>query len=211
MLPAFRMSRYLITYKQFQAFIDALDGWSNPIWWEGLSMEEQHKRQSGNQAFKYWNHPRERVSWYDAVAFCRWLSTTFGYQIALPTEQQYERATDWMDGREYPKKVKNEPETANTFETNIGRTSAVGIFPDGESLERIYDLNGNVWEWCLNKYKYSEDTSLHGSDVRILRGGSWYNSRSSTFAIHRDFNFPSFRSYNFGFRVVASVANTEQR
>lgn len=68
----FWMARYPITYAQFQTFVDAEDGWRNADWWEGLALNDQDK--PGEQNFPVWNHPRERVSWYQAVAFCRWLT-----------------------------------------------------------------------------------------------------------------------------------------
>src|SRR5262249_37558525 len=98
-LPTFYISRYPITYRQFQALIDAEDGFRNAAWWKGLHQESKEQQQGGpgDQAFKYWNHPRERVSWYDAVAYCRWLSAKLGTEITLPTEQEWEKAARWTD------------------------------------------------------------------------------------------------------------------
>ncbi len=91
-LPAYRISRYPVTYTQFQAFLDAPDGFHSPLWWDGLAADEQHRRAPGEQAFQYANHPRETVNWYDAIAFCRWLSAKLGYEVMLPTEAEWEKA-----------------------------------------------------------------------------------------------------------------------
>ena len=74
----FKIARYPVTYAQFQTFIDDPDGFYDPRWWDGLALPDDHNNAPGDQAFKYWNHPRERVSWYDAIAFCRWLSWRMG-------------------------------------------------------------------------------------------------------------------------------------
>ncbi|MFZ4816901.1 MAG: NACHT domain-containing protein, partial [Phototrophicaceae bacterium] len=150
-LPAFKISRYPVTYHQFQAFIDDPDGFYNPEWWEGLA-DDQYRRENqsapGDQAFKYWNHPRERVSWYDAVAFCRWLSWRQGEEYALdkvaewavrlPTEFEWERVARFTDGREYPWGNGYTSGYANIDETYrdagshyLQMTSAVGIYPQG--------------------------------------------------------------------------------
>ena len=74
-VPPFLMAKYPITYEQFQVFVDAPDGWKNPAWWEGLAADASHRSAPGKQYFTHAaNLPRENVSWYDAVAFCRWLS-----------------------------------------------------------------------------------------------------------------------------------------
>jgi hypothetical protein len=232
-LPAFHISRYLVTYAQFQTFIDAPDGWRNPEWWQGLSASDEHQAPPGDQAFKYNNHPRERVSWYDAVAFCRWLTAQYqaltlnpsptrgeglgsaffpsplmgegaGGEVSLPTEQQYERAARWTDGREYPYAGKYDPAKANTSDTGIGQTSAVGIFPNGASVEGVHDLSGNVWEWCLNEYSKPEKTQVSGTNNRVLRGGSWSYSQYSARAVARYNLFPNGRSDLDGFRLVCS-------
>jgi formylglycine-generating enzyme required for sulfatase activity len=165
---------------------------------------KHHPIQSiSEQAFKYWNHPRERVSWYQAVAFCRWLSHKLGFEISLPTEQQWERAARGPDGRLYPFGEIFDPARANTYETGIHQTSAVGIFPDGASSEGVQDLCGNVWEWCLNQYRKPEITTVDVSGARrVLRGGSWPNIRSFARAAYRTHNAPNSRSGSVGFRVV---------
>jgi len=75
-LPQFSISRYLVTYEQFGAFLAASDGFYNPLWWEGLAADDEHK-QMGEQQFKFANHPRETVNGYAAVAFCRWLTAQY--------------------------------------------------------------------------------------------------------------------------------------
>lgn len=96
--PEFWIAKYPVTYAQFQVFLDAADGFRNPIWWEKptpLATPDGHRDAPGEQAFKYWNHPRERVSWYDAMAFCRWLTAKVkakveaqaeGWEALLPEE-----------------------------------------------------------------------------------------------------------------------------
>jgi hypothetical protein len=145
-LPTFSIARYPITYRQFQAFIDAEDGFHNSQWWQGLAADAEHKAAPDEQWFKYWNHPRENVSWWDAVAFCRWLSAKLGYAVRLPTEQEWEKAARGTDGREYPYEGEFDAAKGNTHETGIRQTSAVGIFPDGASPYGVLDMSGNVEE-----------------------------------------------------------------
>jgi len=154
-LPAFHIAKYPVTYKQFQAFIDAPDGFSNVKWWDGLHKDglKQQRSGPGDQAFKFWNHPRERVSWYDAMAFCRWLSAKLRDEITLPTEEEWEKAARGTDGRAYPHEGAFDPTKGNTAESGIGQTSAVGVFPDGASPYGVMDMSGNVWEWTLTEHE----------------------------------------------------------
>ena len=73
-LETFWIARYPVTYAQYHAFLEAKDGFANPEWWRGLAAPEEDRKRPGEQRFPYWNHPAEHVSWYDAVAFCRWLT-----------------------------------------------------------------------------------------------------------------------------------------
>lgn len=220
--PTFYMARYPVTFAQFQTFLDDPQGFANPHWWEGLSVDEEHKRAPGEQAFKFNNHPREGVSCYDAVAFCRWLTEKAqtnpqllpkklagieDCQITLPTEWQWEKAargpsTSSGDAREYPYMGKFDAEKANTNETGIRQTSAIGIFPHGASPYSVMDLSGNVWEWCLNEYSKPESIGLGGDNNRVVRGGSWGNTLGNVRVSSRYYEYPYAHLDFFGFRLV---------
>ena len=226
----FFMACYPVTFAQFQSFVDDPQGFSNPRWWEGLAADEEHKRASGEQAFRFSNHPRERVSWYDAVAFCRWLTEKTqthphllpeklagmkNCAIQLPTEWQWEKAARGpstgstgspqagsRDEREYPYKGKFDAEKANISETEIKQTSAVGVFPQGASPYGVLDMSGNVWEWCLNEYSNPEKTAITGVESRVVRGGSWGYGQGYARASYRNIYNPNYRNFINGFRVV---------
>ena len=83
----------------------------------------------------------------------------------------------------------------------LQRTTAVGIYPQGDSLQGVSDLSGNVWEWCLNAYEEPANTQSSGVLRRVVRGGSWINALVSARASYRYYNSPVSRNYYFGFRV----------
>src|SRR5205085_2885454 len=114
-LPTFYIAKYPVTYRQYEAFLEDEDGYQKVRWWEGLHEEglAQQKEGPGEQRFKFWNHPRDDVSYYDAMAFCRWLTAKLpreawpngvgkDWMIRLPTEQEWEKAARGTDGRVYP-------------------------------------------------------------------------------------------------------------
>ncbi|MGO8673048.1 MAG: SUMF1/EgtB/PvdO family nonheme iron enzyme, partial [Capsulimonadaceae bacterium] len=177
-LPAFRIARYPVTFIQFKAFLDAADGYGNPRWWEGLHEDAQKQRQAGphEQRFPFDNHPREMVSWFDAVAYFRWLSSRLGYEITMPTEQQWEKAARGTDGRAFPYGNEFDEAKCNSGQSGISQTSAVGAFPDGGSPYGAMDMSGNVWEWTLTEYDTLQNTNISSNNARVLRGGGWnYN------------------------------------
>jgi energy-coupling factor transporter ATP-binding protein EcfA2 len=196
----FCLARYPITYAQFQCFIDAPDV-ADKRWWADMPTDAQ---EWGEQAFPYANHPRERVSWYQAVAFCRWLSAKLGEEIRLPHEYEWEVAARYPDSRSYPWGDEFDKEKANTNEGGIGQTTAVGLYPSGKNpaLE-LYDLSGNVWEWCRNKYDDPDDDAVDESGAwRVRRGGSWLDLDYYARAAARPYPSPGYRGYGLGFRVV---------
>ena len=223
----FWMARYPITYAQFQTFKDADDGWPNSRWWDGLARNDQDG--PGEQRFPVWNHPRENVSWYQAIAFCRWLTEQArqhsellpaeardnpDWRISLPTEWQWEKAARGYDGQRYPWGGDSyQPGYANIDETyenaglhNLQSTSAVGMYPQGASPYGLLDLSGNVWEWCLNEYETPSNLQESGSEGRVLRGGSWYFDHYYAAAVRRYWNSPDSRWTYYGFRVVWSAS-----
>ncbi len=215
---SYRLAKYPITYRQFQAFIDDREGFHDPRWWEGLADDEDRRENQsapGDQAFKYWNHPRERVSWYDAIAFCRWLSWRLGggydlddigaWAVRLPTEQEWEIAARGKAGWLYPYGNDFDPAKGNTTETGIGQTSTVGLFANGASPFGVLDMSGNTWDWCVTVYDNpaadAAQENLHSDARRVLRGGSWYDSQLDARAVFRFGSPPNFRGNGFGYRV----------
>jgi formylglycine-generating enzyme required for sulfatase activity len=203
----FRLARYPITNVQFQCFIDAADR-DDPRWWDGIPADEQT---FSDPEFPLANYPRETVSWYQAIAFCRWLNDKLrptlpeGEAIDLPHEYEWEVAARYPDGRFYPWGNDFDTEKSNTYEGEIGSTTAVGVYPAGRNPALdLYDLSGNVWEWCRNKYDKPEDDRVDDSGGwRVVRGGSWrLNADFARAACRRDYH-PADRDASRGFRVVA--------
>jgi formylglycine-generating enzyme required for sulfatase activity len=208
-LPAFRVARYPITNAQFQRFIDGA-GFETDEWWQWPGW----RRPPEPPAFPYPNHPRETVSWFDAMAFCRWLEFRLRARgdlsgeesVRLPTEQEWEKAARGDDGREYPWGPAFESGLANIDETfdragpyDVGQTSAVGIYPAGASPHGVHDMAGNVWEWCLGAFDLQE----RGEAVRrVVRGGSWGFTRDYARCAYRNYFRADDRYFSPGFRVV---------
>lgn len=206
LLPQFYISRYPITYQQFQAFI-ADGGYENEEWWEGLAWREP---EPSEQQWQYPNYPRERISWFDAVAFCRWLTAKKGYTIRLPKEEEWEKATRGTYGRIYPWGEAYITGYANINEVVSGlgpnyfrQTVAVGLYPQAASPYGVEDTIGNVWEWCLNAYDKPSYTGEGGTFKRVVRGGCWDSDRLFAHAARRRGELPGARLNIVGFRVVA--------
>ena len=182
----FYIAKYLVTWIQYRAFLEAEDGFTNPKWWRGLPFERPDK--PGRQFNRRTNHPAENIAWDESVAYCRWLSDRFdaeikqrfgkGYEIRLPTEWEWQQAATGGDRtKEYPWGAQWYSGRANTIESELSRSAAVGMYPQGASSAGAMDMSGNVWEWCLNAYDDVRQTTLSGDARRVLRGGSWYNNR----------------------------------
>ncbi|MBN1427397.1 MAG: SUMF1/EgtB/PvdO family nonheme iron enzyme [Anaerolineae bacterium] len=214
------MAMYPITYAQFQVFVDAEDGFRNPRWWEELAADADHKKNPGNQYQKVDIHPRETVSWWDAIAFCQWLNARLGLPpipadlttqtlagylgIRLPAEWEWQWAAQGPDGREYPYGNTFDPNKSNTGELGIGKTTPVGTFSEGASPYGVLDMSGNVWEWCLNEYNPASLTRLTGGSARVVRGGAWYYGQYDARCSSRDRYNPDGRLDFSGFRVCVS-------
>ncbi|MCA9872742.1 MAG: SUMF1/EgtB/PvdO family nonheme iron enzyme, partial [Anaerolineales bacterium] len=205
----FCLARYPITNAQFQCFVEAFDR-DNATWWQGIPDSERLFREP---RFAYANHPRETVSWYQAVAFCRWLSDKLEMDIWLPHEYEWEIAALWPNENAqeyfYPWRSGFDAAKANMREgSKLDQPTTVGIYPSGrnEALE-LYDLSGNVREWCRNRYQKPQsdidpEKVVISSDSRVLRGGSWNHYRSNARADYRLGSPPGARGGFSGFRVV---------
>lgn len=208
----FRIACYLVTNRQFRAFVDASDGYGNKQWWKDIEQSPAPSSPLWPEA----NHPRETVSWYEAVAFCRWLTAKSrergllgkNQEIRLPTEWEWQQAaTNGNPDNVYSWGVEWDASRCNCngHATGLRRTSAVGIYPHGTWQDGPLDMVGNAFEWCLNEYenpKAWNATRIDKSGQRVIRGGSWDNSPE---VLRSSFRFGSLADYrdNFiGFRLA---------
>lgn len=206
------MARYLVTYAQYQAFVEAEDGFSEGKWW--IDFPEEFQIQSLEmQQQRYANYPRDTLSWYQAVAFTRWLNDVLtddalpakhNWEIRLPTEwERLWAASSGQPHRKFPWGNEWRTNYANTNEAGLGRSTAVGMYPAGQIACGAFDINGNIHEWCLNQYtRLNFMAKFHTIGAGVLRGGAFENPASyarlaSRYANHRERNRTS-----SGFRLV---------
>ncbi|MFN6034848.1 MAG: SUMF1/EgtB/PvdO family nonheme iron enzyme [Dolichospermum sp.] len=197
-VPSFFIGKYPLTQAQYEAIMG-----NNPAYFKGN------------------NRPVEFVIWNDAVAFCQKLSQKTGKNYKLPSEAQWEYAcragttTPFYFGESItPELVNYDGEYAYAAAPKgkyRGQTTDVGTFPP--NAFGLYDMHGNVWEWCEDDWQENYiNAPMNGSalisrsDYKMLRGGSWNGNpggcrSASRFNLYLDGNY-----YLIGFRVVCSGA-----
>jgi formylglycine-generating enzyme required for sulfatase activity len=232
-LPAFKIARYPISNVQYDTFVR--DGGYTERWhgcWTDVGWQKKDKTRPDTYGGVYDlpNHPVVGVTWYEALAFCQWLTARLRevgeideeWQVRLPSEAEWEKAARGTDGRSYPWGDEADPNRANWLDTGIHTTSAVGCFPGGVSPYGVLDMSGNVWEWTQSlwgkdggepEFTYPYDPTdgrenLNAPDevARVARGASWWDYfRLGGRCACRFGNYPENLSQNYGFRVVASL------
>jgi len=143
------------------------------------------------------NQPVVGVTYQQADAFCEWLSQETSQRYRLPTEEEWELIARGNRSQAYPWGDEWKDNAANTYDSLIGKPSAVGIFPEGKSLTGAHDCAGNVWEWCASWYNEPKEQ-------RVLRGGSWESAREEARTTHRFWSPAGACDHATGFRVVCS-------
>lgn len=161
------------------------------------------------------NQPVVGISYYEAEAYCRWLSETSGHPYRLPTEAEWEKAARGPDGCTWPWGDTWYAGRCNSREAGLERTTPVGSYPAGASPYTAQDMAGNVWEWCQTRYKNNypgrrADWSDHMINVlalwtnaRVIRGGSWYSSQKGVRGAHRVNYYPRSRFNSNGLRLAS--------
>jgi formylglycine-generating enzyme required for sulfatase activity len=152
------------------------------------------------------DHPVSHVSWFDAMTYAAWLGGS------LPTEAQWEFAARGATGRMYP--WGDEAPSRERANYQHGTTMPVGSFPEGATPELIYDLAGNLWEWCRDGSSPAASRALQpnailvdpvgsaDTNTRVLKGGSYFNDERFLKNAGRNFLHPDALESVVGFRVA---------
>ena len=220
-VDAFYIDKYEVTNAEYAAFLNAkgkhieggiklFDLNDSDAWIEYVNNRYQAKA-------GYERHPVIEVSWYGAMAYAAWSGKR------LPTEAEWEYAArGGLAGKKYAWGDSIDASKAN-YHSDVKDTMPVGNYPpNGYGL---YDMTGNVWEWCLDAYDSHVYTSsprrnpIVGAESistiinnfttikssRVLRGGSWFYSAPYLRVSYRDRDTPRITYTLFGFRCVKAV------
>jgi formylglycine-generating enzyme required for sulfatase activity/tRNA A-37 threonylcarbamoyl transferase component Bud32 len=182
---------------------------------EVTQAEYQQVMGTNPSSFKGPQNPVERVSWDDAMEFCRKLSglpaeKAAGYEYRLPTEAEWEYACRAGTTTSY-----SCGDSASQLSEYgwFGGISSSFTHPVGEKKPNawgLYDMHGNVWEWCQDRYgaypsgSATDPTGASSSSYRVGRGGSWFNDAGDCRSAIRSRHTPELRYDNLGFRVLRS-------
>ncbi len=174
--------------------------------------------QWSNSRFNLQTQPVVGVCWFEAMAYCLWLSSSTGDQWTLPTEAQWQAAAAGSKGRRWPWGEKPaatdvpNPSLFNVDPAHLRRTSPAGVFPQADATlddasVTLSDMAGNVLEWCSSDYSNPLDTNLvavtsQGGTRRVLRGGSFTYPAVNARCAGRRALAPGLRDVFTGFRLA---------
>ena len=217
-LPAYEIGKTEVTNAQFRPFVEG-DGYTNQAYWTkaGWAWRQAEKiTQPGcwdDAAFNGDAQPVACVSWFEAVAYTRWLSVKTGLNFSLPTEAEWEYAARGSKGLIYPWGNTWDAKRVNSSESGLYKTMPVGSYPSGASPFGAMDMAGNVWEWCATQggkpYPYQLEDEWQTAyleataEYRVLRGGSSWNKSTSVRGAYRNYNLPRDRYDDKGLRVAS--------
>jgi formylglycine-generating enzyme len=195
-VDAFFLAAFQTTNEEYGEFLGATGHGVPPSW--------------GDAEFSDPRQPVSSVSWFDAVAYCQWLTKITGREYRLPSEAEWERAArGGVEGTIYPwgnLPPGELPDYAHRWKSGPEPVGMYAANPYG-----LYNLGDNVHEWCSDwydagYYRVSPDRNPRGTGAgtrRASRGGSWRHQIKVTRTAGRSSIPPEFKYADYGFRVAA--------
>ncbi len=211
-LPEYRIARVPVTNAQYAIYVRD-SGAQPPSHWRGGQVPQGKE-----------NHPIVNVTWFDVLAYCKWLGEKTNQKISLPSEAEWEKAAKGsLENRKYPWGNEWKELHCNSSELGLGDTTPVGLFLNGASPYGVLDMSGNVWEWTRSivrewdekrekvikefGYPYNpvdgrEEINNSNRFSRGVRGGSFAPTVVGVRCALRNWYVPDYWDVNYGFRVV---------
>lgn len=198
-LDSFAMAATQVTVEEYALFLDATGNEPPPFW--------------SDPNFSHPRQPVVAVSWFDAVAYCAWLSSMTGSRYRLPTEAEWERAArGGAEGMSFP--WGNAPPDSRPDYHARWKTGPEPVGQSAPNAFGLFDMCENVHEWCSDwfcagYYAISPDRNPQGPEKgerKVSRGGSWRHQIKISRCSARSSIPPEFRYADYGFRVVCDGA-----
>jgi len=187
-IAPFYMDVHEVTNGEFKKFADATGHPLPPFWYPELDRADE---------------PVSGPSWHDAQAYARWAGKR------LPTEAEWEYAARGGQQKgKFPWSGRLDAAYANF--SSFGILPVKRLKPNGFGL---YDMIGNVWEWCADWYAddfygsrpVKNPTGPSDGTLKVLRGGAWYCEEAEARTTNRFYAAPDARNFSYGFRCVRDV------
>ena len=230
----FYISKYAVTVAEFRKFVEACgyrtdaekgDGsyvWDGNEWKKGAGINWRYGVSGSERTQAEESHPVVHVSWIDAVAYCKWRSAKTGEPFRLPTEAEWEYAcragttTAFNTGDNLTTGQANYEGNYpyNNNQKGVYRENTVPVDSFAPNAWGLYNMHGNVWEWCGDWFsqKYYDECKASGiatnpsgpatGSARVLRGGDWCSDAGYCRSAFRYSVAPGLRSSFVGFRLV---------
>ena len=210
-LPAYYLALYPVTNIQYAQFLSQVRPSERDLK-EWIDLDSDcFARKAGSRYEAYGNkndHPVVNVSWYGANDYAKWAG------LRLPWELEWEKGARGVGGQEYPwGNTWDKWKCRNNMNRGDETTCSVQSYPEGRSQWGLYQMSGNVWEWCedwydseaYNRYRQGKLSPPSKGGVRVLRGGSCYCADPKIVRGDRTYYSPENRLSDCGFRLARTV------
>lgn len=228
---SFEIGKYPVTVKEYKTFVEQKGYQIFSFWsengWKWLAENKINSPGNWDSQLLYPNCPVTSVSWFEANAYCSWLSKMRGlatYEFSLPSEAEWEYVArrEIPDGQRFlwgNHMTEGDLAEANWGGCNLRKKSPVGMFPASNTIDGVSDMFGNVEEWCLdcwsfghNNYQSNGTARYSESEIlKVVRGGSTIRYMRLCRPTYRSRTVEDRRYQTIGFRIVRKVLPQESK